>query len=1095
MDRLTQNPSIGAALGSPGLPQPEIVSPTFLSAEPSPFFSGARTPPERSGTNKRKLTLLALLDELTALRDEEQERDKEINYGPAADERLSSEIEGVERFRLFDERIHRLDLKLQAFANAVRQLGSSVGLLNAAYHLRARLTQIQYLFRENAAEQFDDVTHGPNNGTKPYSARKRAKVRKSRNLMARPVMFWTDDIEKLPQEMEILAKDLHEFLDRLNDVPEFTDEAVNASITAFEDDLKYRASCLREFEGQLRFVAVARYINDLSEDLGDHMDRMKDSLDTFIEVGVPTIRFSQKHTATGLQNLSTVATFFSGVTATTLQFSFEDNSTALGSLVNGLWISSLVFSIASAINSQLAYHWRAAQYRSPRAYVPWWVAIWITRTPLFFLVGSVIAFSTGLCLFTYSSHQTAAVSVVITTFTIVTSSALLCVGLWFASERWTFARTKGKRWLLDILEEHSEKAGKVTGVTPAKRAASLGIQHTKSFVGDVKRSMTNTSRRVTGVTGRMTEAMTSLVHLPRTLVERSMSAISVIADGVNGSDHRDEESQEETVRTDSPTHMFGTDNGSGSLAIGGNPEKRKLSDMGKSGEVTIDEERPLVVNTLTPILMASPPSASSRGLDDGSALATTPVSAPETLEPPRPANAGKFKATVKRAMNAIRLAQPPQLGREPIRSMSSPSFTESRHRRDSSEHTLNPSRMQTLVPMLRTLRPSQWLGEHVALVRHLQFSPDGQFLATCSWDKTALIWKVGSGPNDGFELHHKLVHTSRIGGLVGQVAWSPSGDQLLTRQIRTVKVWDPKTGVCNRNIDRKRNVQSVTWLPKGSGFVSVEWRMEAKSPHAEKRPHHTENIVGSDLVVLSADGTVKEEHQLNRLQVWDAVVTPNEERVVAVATLVISQGNLKPVRSRSEKRILVYNLKTKEIENQVPLLQEVRDVTLTEHGNYALVSYENKAPPQAWRIDMINREQKCRLVLAHTYFTKHPVDFAGPSYFGGVNDTFVLCASKGGEIYIWERASGILLHSLKAPDQELTNIAWNHKSPSGFMFASAAHDGIVRIWTTTAPPPRSLASSPEPAVEPDSPSPIRQEFIRPGSPPMASPGPINPGSP
>lgn len=144
-------------------------------------------------------------------------------------------------------------------------------------------------------------------------------------------------------------------------------------------------------------------------------------------------------------------------------------------------------------------------------------------------------------------------------------------------------------------------------------------------------------------------------------------------------------------------------------------------------------------------------------------------------------------------MNALKLAQPP-LGHTPIRSMSSPSvLSESRHRRNSSEQQLNPTRMQSLVPMLRALRSSQTLSEHVALVKHLQFSPDGQFLATCSWDKTALIWKVGSGPNDEFGVLHKLVHTSRIGGFVGQVAWSPTtGDQLLTKQLKTIKVWDPK---------------------------------------------------------------------------------------------------------------------------------------------------------------------------------------------------------------------------------------------------------------------------------------------------------------
>jgi WD40 repeat protein len=94
--------------------------------------------------------------------------------------------------------------------------------------------------------------------------------------------------------------------------------------------------------------------------------------------------------------------------------------------------------------------------------------------------------------------------------------------------------------------------------------------------------------------------------------------------------------------------------------------------------------------------------------------------------------------------------------------------------------------------MLRTLRSSQMLGEHVALVKHLQFSPDGQFLATCSWDRTALIWRVGSGPSDEFVVTHKLLHTSRIGGFVGQVAWSPNGDQLLTKQLKSIKMWNPK---------------------------------------------------------------------------------------------------------------------------------------------------------------------------------------------------------------------------------------------------------------------------------------------------------------
>ncbi|KAJ1301958.1 hypothetical protein OPQ81_000795 [Rhizoctonia solani] len=142
-----------------------------------------------------------------------------------------------------------------------------------------------------------------------------------------------------------------------------------------------------------------------------------------------------------------------------------------------------------------------------------------------------------------------------------------------------------------------------------------------------------------------------------------------------------------------------------------------------------------------------------------------------------------------------------------------------------------------------------------------------------------------------------------------------------------------------------------------------------------------------------------------------------------------------------------------EIESQGPLLQDVRDIALTTLGNYALVSYENKAPPQTWRIDEVyeHREdepgvRKCQLTISQSestvyfinapayypygdtaYATKSPVDFVGPSFFGGPKDTFVLAASRGGEIYIWERSSGILLHTLVTPsNQEASHASTIH---------------------------------------------------------------------
>ncbi|KAG8788489.1 hypothetical protein FRC12_014530, partial [Ceratobasidium sp. 428] len=467
-----------------------------ISSEPGSFL---KTNPERQTSNpsKRKQTILALLSELTDLRDEENLEKETKDPGISADATQDvNSREGVATFRAFDNNARSLDRQLQGFANSVRQLGSSVGLMNATYHLREALIQIEYFFRENAADLFTEIRRGNaeiaratkqneySEGSDTDSLLKKRRILDKDRIHTgmRPHVKPVGDFELFPSEMEKLSERIGVFVDRLNDIPEFTDELVNATFMSFASDLRYRASCLGEFKGQLKTIAVQRYINDLSVDIGMHMESMKDALNTFSEVGIPTIRHAQNHTANGLQYLSTVATFFSGVTATTIQYSFDQVGNTRADLVNALWIISLIFSIASAINSQLAYHCedyvnirkihikgcylgRAAMYRSPRNYVPWWVTIWIKRSPLFFLIGSVIAFSIGLCVFTYSSGQSPVVSALVTAFTIVTSSGLISVGLWFASERWTFSRTRGQRWLWDILNDFQAKVHKYLGIT------------------------------------------------------------------------------------------------------------------------------------------------------------------------------------------------------------------------------------------------------------------------------------------------------------------------------------------------------------------------------------------------------------------------------------------------------------------------------------------------------------------------------------------------------------------------------------------------------------------------------------------------------
>lgn len=63
--------------------------------------------------------------------------------------------------------------------------------------------------------------------------------------------------------------------------------------------------------------------------------------------------------------------------------------------------------------------------------------------------------------------------------------------------------------------------------------------------------------------------------------------------------------------------------------------------------------------------------------------------------------------------------------------------------------------------------------------------------------------------------------------------------------------------------------------------------------------------------------------------------------------------------------------------------------------------------------------------------------------------TPVLRTRIAGDIHVWDRESGSLLHHVRAQalGGDLTCIAWNPVADP-FMFATGSHDGGVRIWTS-----------------------------------------------
>ncbi|KAF9530279.1 hypothetical protein CPB83DRAFT_851296 [Crepidotus variabilis] len=1063
---------------------------------PSP---GSATTGRRSPTGDRRETILSLVEMLLAQNERENavgknpspsfEDDKDV---PTVDEH--PQVAGAEVFHKLQKRMNSLDKELRNSANAARQLGSSVAILSSAFYLRERLAQLMFLYHENAANLFPrKVSHIAREtpGESPTSSRRKWGIRrptgKARLHIPRPTVSENLDPECFPEQLEGFAKEVTNFLRCLNEFPEFTDEAVNASILGFEGDLQYWASCLREYEGQFRYPAVQRYIHDLSTDIGEHVEELASSLSMFIEVGVPTIRFAQEHGAANLLNLSTVATFFSAVTATTLQFSYGLDRGSISDSVNILWFASMVFSIAAAVNSLLGLTWKQAMYRSPGHRVPWWVLIWIKRSPLVFLVLSVACFSIGLCCFAYASNQAPVTSTITTVLTAFTSFGLAAVSAWFASERWAFARHRGQKWLDDVLEEIFATFLALRAVSWMHKLLKAGCRHLasslRSFGRSVKRAYGSCfacSRRDDG-----DDSDPESGGLPRTISDitdpenekpfvsrsRRRASDATVVTRMSDVPPLSPIFQQPPTPVSSPVDKeFPPSSGGAAAALAA------AVNFNGSGIAFPQPSSPpshgkiLWRNALRNVKMRNAMLATEA--ISGTPLTTPPIpsSSATPVDSPRPSSVTIAASATSGHGGGGRS--------EPIRKrttssgVGAASIINRRQTLPGERVGHVGSRLSTLMEKLIDLEATHDLAAHAALVRHMQFSPDGRFLATSSWDKTSVIFRVGHP----FTPHRVLAHAQ---GFVGQVAWSPNGKLLLTKMPRGVKVWTAEEGVCKKTIMRNTSIEAITWCPNGEAFLSIE-----------------------DSIVTKLDLSGKEidRYEFANMKIHDVAVTPDGVRMLGVGPLLRSPTGLQPSKSRGEKRIFVYNMETKQIESQTPVLEDVKDITVAQtskNGLVALVSYEHKAPPQLWKLELVKDRGGTEIVnskflLRHTYMTKTPVDFAGPSYFGGKNNELVLCCGKAGDIHIWDTESGALVHSIRAQAHggDLTCIAWNHATEDPYMFAAGSHDGAVRVWTQLPEEPEPEVSILHAGGEPTPTNHIMSDYISGAFPRSTSPYPM-----
>lgn len=126
--------------------------------------------------------------------------------------------------------------------------------------------------------------------------------------------------------------------------------------------------------------------------------------------------------------------------------------------------------------------------------------------------------------------------------------------------------------------------------------------------------------------------------------------------------------------------------------------------------------------------------------------------------------------------------------------------------------TVIKARTREKIELLHTLKG------HEDVILRIAWSPDGQFLATPSVDKTIKIWDA---------LNARLIHTLEGHSYgVNHVAWSPNGKNLASSSCdNTIRIWNSETGQCHHVLGKyneasDKDIGTVAWSPDGRTLAS-----------------------------------------------------------------------------------------------------------------------------------------------------------------------------------------------------------------------------------------------------------------------------------